>query len=74
MASKPTSESYFIKRLRDSGYLIDRVPVRFGQHDSRSWMVVIDPGGAAIFATAFLAAVFLICAIGLFFAIVSLLR
>jgi len=53
MANKPTTESYFIKRLRDSGYLVDRVPVRFGMHDSRAWMVVIDPGGATVFATCY---------------------
>jgi len=53
MANKPTTESYFIKRLRDSGYLVDRVSVRFGQHDARAWMVVIDPGGATVFATCY---------------------
>lgn len=53
MASKPTTESYFVKRLRDSGYLVDRVPVRFSEADPRSWMVVIDQGNATVFATCY---------------------
>ncbi len=53
MANKPTTESYFVKRLRDSGYLVDRVPVKFGFQDPRAWMVVIDQGGAAVFATCY---------------------
>lgn len=53
MANKPTTESYFIKRLRDSGYLVDRVPIRFGYHDPRAWMVVIDQGRSSVFATCY---------------------
>jgi hypothetical protein len=53
MANKPTTESYFVKRLRDSGYLVDRVPVKFGMQDPRSWMVVIDQGNASILATCY---------------------
>jgi hypothetical protein len=53
MANKPTTESYFVKRLRDCGYLVDRVNVKFGMQDPRAWMVVIDQGNASIFATCY---------------------
>jgi len=51
--NKPTNESYFIMRLRNNGYLVNRIPVKFSQQDQRAWMVVIDPGGASLFATCY---------------------
>lgn len=51
--NKPTNESYFVKRLRDSGYLVDRLPIRYGQHDPRTWSVVIDQGHSSVIATLF---------------------
>lgn len=46
-----TTPAYFISRLRDNGYMVDRVFTKFGKADSRSWMVVVDPGGASVFIT-----------------------
>lgn len=48
-----TNCSYFCKRLRDSGYEVERVFDRFSQADSRSWMVVVDPGNASVFITCY---------------------
>lgn len=45
------TQGYFIKRLRDSGYIVDKVFNNYNQLDSRAWTVVIDPGAASIFCT-----------------------
>ena len=49
--SKPTTLSYFIKRLRDSGYVANELFTDYGEMDARRWTVVIDPGGASVFCT-----------------------
>jgi hypothetical protein len=51
--NKVTTCSYFIKRLRDSGYVVDRLWSEYGMGDSRSWTVIIDPGVSSIFCTCF---------------------
>jgi len=53
MANKLTTMGYFVKRLRDSGYVIDRGFNGYSMIDSRSWTVVIDPGCASIFCTCY---------------------
>lgn len=49
--SKPWTKSYFIKRLRDSGYVVEDLYNRYSDTDCRVWSVVIDPGGASVIAT-----------------------
>lgn len=49
--SKPTTLSYFVKRLRDSGYVVDELYTNYGEMDARRWTVVIDPGCASVFCT-----------------------
>ena len=44
---------YFMKRLRDSGYVVDRLFTGYGMVDSRTWSVIIDPGCASIFVTCY---------------------
>lgn len=51
--NKVTTCSYFIKRLRDSGYVVDRLWSEYGVGDARSWTVIIDPGVSSIFCTCF---------------------
>ena len=51
MANKPTTLSYFVKRLRDSGYVVDELFTNYGEMDCRQWTVVIDPGNASVFCT-----------------------
>lgn len=53
MANKLTTMGYFIKRLRDSGYVVDRVYVKYSMTDPRAWTVVIDPGCGSIICTCF---------------------
>jgi len=51
--NKVTTCSYFIKRLRDSGYVVDRLWSEYNTGDARSWSVIIDPGVSSIFCTCF---------------------
>lgn len=51
--NKITTCSYFIKRLRDSGYVADRLFGDYGKGDPRSWTVIVDPGVASVFVTCY---------------------
>jgi len=39
MANKITTQSYFIKRLKDSGYVVYKIFDQYGEADPRSWTV-----------------------------------
>lgn len=54
MSSKPTTCGYFMMRMRDSGYRVEKVFEDYAQTDPRSWTVVIDPGFSTIFCTCFI--------------------
>ena len=49
--NKITTCGYFIKRLRDSGYHVDRVFCDYGQSDCSRWTVMINPGVQTLFIT-----------------------
>lgn len=51
--SKIHTRSYFIKRLRDSGYFADRVSWEYSETDSRKWSIVVDHGGSSIIVTCY---------------------
>ena len=51
--NKITTASYFIKRMRDCGYICDKIYIEYGQADPRSWSVVVDPGVSTVFITCF---------------------
>jgi len=53
MANKITTQSYFIKRLKDSGYVVYKIFDQYGEADPRSWTVMIDPGNASILCTCY---------------------
>lgn len=40
-----------MSRIRDNGYIADRLFANYGEHDPRVWTVIIDPGGASVFLT-----------------------
>lgn len=46
-----TNQSYFIKRLKDSGYVVWKIFDEFSEIDPRQWTVCIDPKVASIFCT-----------------------
>lgn len=43
--NRPYTKSYFVKRLAEAGYKVDRLDgIRFRGDDPRYWMVVVSPG------------------------------
>ena len=46
--------SYFIKRLKDSGFIVWKLFDGYGTHDPRCWTVLVDPEGSSVFITCFL--------------------
>lgn len=51
--NKITTCSYFIKRLRDCGYVADKIFNEYNSTDPRSWTAIIDPGVASVFVTCY---------------------
>ena len=52
--NNPYTPSYFIKRLKDSGYNVWRMFDDYGDHDSRYWTLLVDPGGSSVWITCYL--------------------
>jgi hypothetical protein len=51
--NKITTCSYFIKRLRDSGYVVDKLFNDYADSDPRSWTAIVDPTVASILVTCY---------------------
>lgn len=51
--NKVTTCSYFIKRMRDSGYVCDKLPINYKEADPRSWSVILDPYQTNVIITCF---------------------
>ena len=45
--------SYFVKRLRDSGFIVWKVFNGYGKQDPRRWTVLVDPSGSSVFITCY---------------------
>ena len=45
--------SYFIKRLKDSGFIVWKIFSEYGEHDPRCWTILVDPSGASVFITCY---------------------
>ena len=53
MSNKLANESYFLKRLRDSGYNTIRLFNKYSDADNRKWTILIDPGVASVYCTCY---------------------
>ena len=51
--NKLATMGYFMKRLRDNGYSVERIFNGYFVIDSRAWTVVIDPGCASLLVTCY---------------------
>lgn len=51
--NKITTVGYFIKRLRDSGYVTNKIFTDYAEHDPRAWTVIVDPKLASVFITCY---------------------
>ena len=48
-----TTQGYFVKRLRDNGFVTSRVYDRYKDTDKRKWTVVVNPETDSIFITCY---------------------
>ena len=53
MKNKVTTQGYFIKRLRDSNFIVIKIFDAYPIHDPRRWTVMVDPGGQSLFVTCY---------------------
>lgn len=52
MANKISTKSYCIKRLKDSGFNVDKLDtLTFTEEDRRKWAIVIDNGVGSVLLT-----------------------
>jgi len=51
--NKIRTPSYFIKRLRDNGFIVLKVFNSYGEHDPRRWTVLVDPGATSVYITCY---------------------
>ncbi|MBC8416785.1 hypothetical protein H8E06_00465 [bacterium] len=56
--NKITTQGYFIKRLRDNGFIVNRSFSSYNNQDSRRWTVLVNPGKESVFITCFVNMVF----------------
>lgn len=53
MKNSITTQSYFIKRLRDCGFVTIKIYDQYGHHDPRKWTIMVDPEGDALMITCY---------------------
>jgi len=53
MKNKVTTCGYFIKRLRDNGYTVNRIFSDYTSEDPRRWTIMINPITNALYITCY---------------------
>jgi hypothetical protein len=53
VSNKIKTAGYFIKRLKDSGFVVFKIFNAYGSSDPRRWTVLVDPGVASVFVTCY---------------------
>jgi hypothetical protein len=51
--NKIRTPSYFVKRLRDNGFIVWKIFQGYAKTDSRLWTILVDPGNSSVFITCF---------------------
>ena len=51
--NKITTPGYFIKRLRDNGFIVNRIFDKYGEHDPRRWTVMVNPSNESLWITCY---------------------
>ena len=54
MRNKLTKQAYFIKRLRESGYAVERLYSTYSRSDPRLWTIMINPKKASVLCTCYI--------------------
>ncbi len=53
VSNKVKTAGYFIKRLKDSGFVVFKIFNAFGTSDPRRWTILVDPGVSSVFITCY---------------------
>jgi hypothetical protein len=53
VSNKIKTAGYFIKRLKDSGFVVFKIFNAYSDTDPRRWTVLIDPGITSVFVTCY---------------------
>lgn len=51
MKNKISRLSYFVKRLKDNGYVVWKMFDGYAVHDSRKWTILVNPGHHSLYIT-----------------------
>lgn len=51
--NKLKTPSYFIKRLRDNGFVVIKLFGIYAKHDPRQWTVMVNPSESSVFVTCY---------------------
>jgi len=51
--NKVTTLSYFLKRLRDNGYIANKIFADYSDVDPRKWTILVNPTVNALFITCY---------------------
>lgn len=51
--NKISTLGYFMKRLRDSGFITIRLFNKYSYQDPRKWSVIVDPGNRSVVITCY---------------------
>lgn len=51
--NKVRTPSYFVKRLRDNGFIVWKIFQQYAKTDPRLWTILVDPGNSSIYITCF---------------------
>ena len=51
--NKIRTPGYFVKRMRDSGFIVLKIFREYAKYDSLAWTVLVNPGGASVFITCY---------------------
>lgn len=53
VSNKIKTAGYFIKRLKDSGFVVFKIFNAYSNQDPRRWTVLIDPGVSSVYVTCY---------------------
>ena len=51
MKNKIYTAGYFIKRLKDSGFIVWKIFNNYSESDSRYWTILVNPGYESVYIT-----------------------
>lgn len=51
MKNKISTQGYFIKRLKDNGYVVWRIFDKYNIGDHRKWTILVNPGFQSVYIT-----------------------